>query len=204
MVHTILRQFAAVMVFILALPAQAGLVAMSFTGAVTGYFSLGILADDFPTGSPLSVSLTYDDSFIGLPASQLSLGMAPAVSGSMTLGGNSYQLTGMALSFFSYGATASDPSPNYGFHVTGTGPATDDGEVFSGIGLLFVSGQPLGRPWLVGFGDTNWQVASNGYLLIAGDTTYERLATPVPLPGTLWLMGIGLCALGAGRRLATR
>lgn len=201
MLHTILRQWAAAVAILLALPAHAGLVAMDFTGSVFGYFSLGILADDFPTGTPVSMSLRYDDSFIGLPSGQLFLGMAPAISGSMTLGGKHYQITGMTLSFYSYGATTDDPSPNYGFHVTGTGPATDEDEVFSGIGLLFTSGLPLGRPYLIGFGNTNWHVADNGYLQISGDTTYERIATPVPLPGTLWLIGIGLCALGLRRRV---
>lgn len=184
-------------------PAHAGVIYMSYTGTVFNYFSLGILQDDFPIGTAVSMSLSYDDSFIGLPTSQFYLGMAPAISGTMNLGGSVYTLNAMRLSYYSYGATVDDPSPNYGFHVSGTGPDTDDGEVFSGLGLNFGGGS-LGAPNLIGFGNTNWQVASNGYLLISGTTTHQQLPNAVPAPGSLALFLAGLGALGLSAPAARR
>ena len=186
------------------LPVHAGLINMSYSGSVFGYFSLPILQDDFPLGTAVSMALTYDDSFIGLPTSQFYLGLAPAISGTMTLGGSVYTLNAMSLSYFSYGATTADPSPNYGFHVSGTGPATDDGEVFSGVDLTF-GGASLGRSGLIGFGNTNWFVANNGYMLHSGTTSYQRVSNPVPAPGTLALLlaGLGACVLGRPRKQAS-
>lgn len=199
MLRSISSGLVAVLVGIASVPAHAGLIAMHYSGSVFGYFSKPILQDDFPVGTPLTMDLTYEDDFIGVPASQFYLGMAPAISGTMMLGGNQYTFQSMRLSFFSYGATASDPSPNFGFHVAGTGAATDDGEVFSGIGLTFTAAT-LGAPYLVGFGNTDWTVANNGYLLISGTTTHERLSSPVPSPGTLWLVLAGLGAWSITRR----
>lgn len=187
----------------LAVPAHAGLVKMSYSGQVTGHWSLPILQDDFPVGTAVSMTLTYDDSFIGQPAGTYYLGMSPAISGTMTLGSSVYTLNAMRLSYFSYGPAVDDPSPNYGFHVSGSGPSTDDGEVFSGIGLNFGAGWP-GSPNLIGFGNTNWQVASNGYLLIAGNTTHEFLNNPVPAPATLALCLAGLGALALTRPAAKK
>ncbi len=199
MLRTIPSVLLAAFFAIVSVPAHAGLIGMHFTGSVFGYFSLPILEDDFPAGTPLTIDLTYEDDFLGLPASQFSLGMAPAISGTMSLGGNQYILQGMSLTYFGYGPTADDPSPNYGFHVKGTGAATDDGEVFSGLSLDFTAAT-LGRPNLIGFGNTNWLVANNGYLLISGTTTHERLSSPVPSPGTLWLVLAGLGAWSITRR----
>lgn len=186
------------------LPVHAGLINMSYSGSVFGYFSLPILQDDFPLGTAVSMALTYDDSFIGLPTSQFYLGLAPAISGTMTLGGSVYTLNAMSLSYFSYGATAADPSPNYGFHVSGTGPATGDGEVFSGIDLSF-NLTSLGASLLIGFGNTNWFVANNGYLLHSGTTSHQRVSNPVPAPGTLALLlaGLGAWVLGRPRKQAS-
>lgn len=199
MLRTILSGLAVSFATLSAMPVQAGLISMHFNGAVSGYFSLPILQNNFPVGTPLSMDLVYDDSFVGRPASQFFLGMAPSILGTMVLDGNQYTLTEMRLSYFGYGATADDPSPNYGFHVTGTGPATDDGEVFSGLDLGFFGGGQ-GRPFLVGFGNTNWQVANNGYLRVSGTTTHERLPSPVPAPGTLALMVAAWGAWGLMRR----
>lgn len=200
MLRTIFSLLVAAFAVLASVPAHAGLIAMHFTGSVFGYWSLPVLEDDFPVGTSVSMALTYDDSFIGLPANQFYLGMAPTISGTMTLGSSQYTMQGMGLTYFSYGATASDPSPNFGFHVTGTGPATDDGEVFSGIDLHF-GASTLGNPILIGFGNTDWQVAHNGYLRITGTSTHERLSNPVPLPGTLWLVLAGLGAWGVARRV---
>lgn len=198
-----LAAFGAALSFVASAPAHAGLIHMSYTGAVSGYFSLGILQDDFPVGTTVSMALTYDDSFIGLPTSQLYLGLAPSISGTMTLGGSTYTLDAMHLTYFSYGATSDDPSPNYGFHVTGTGPDTDDGEEFSGISLGFF-GASLGAPNLIGFGNRNWFVADNGYLLLAGTTTHEQLGNPVSAPCSLALLLAALGACGATRPAARR
>lgn len=194
----ILVKFVAITALALgSLLAHAGLTTLNYSGGVSGYWSLPIVQDDFPIGTPVTVTLTYDNSFVGLPAPQFYLGMAPTMSGLMTLGSNQYTLTGMSLTYFSYGATAADPSPNYGFHVTGTGPATDDGEVFSGMDLYFNPFWP-GIPTLIGFGNPNWMVADNGYLtLFAVSATYQY---SVPAPGTLGLALAGLLLLGSRLR----
>lgn len=202
MLRTLLNPLLAAFAVLAALagvPAHAGLIAMQFSGSVYGHWSLPIVEDDFPVGTAVSMALTYDDSFIGVPATQFYLGLAPAISGTVTVGSSQYQIQSMRLSYFSYGATADDPSPNYGFHAAGTGPATDDGEVFSGIDLFF-SAATLGRPTLIGFGNTDWQVAHNGYLLVSGTATHERLPSPVPLPGTLWLLLAALSAWALAQR----
>lgn len=201
--HTTTAALFAALAFAAAMPAHAGLVRMSYSGTVSDYFSLGILQDDFPLGTSVSMVLTYDDSFIGQPAGQYYLGMSPAISGTMTLGGGTYTLNAMSLSYFQYGAGIGDPSPNYGFHVSGTGPATNDGEVFSGIGLSFGGGR-LGSPNHIGFGNTNWQVASNGYLITSGSASHELLPNAVPAPNSLALCLAGLGAMRLTRRLTRR
>lgn len=192
------KLLATILIALAPLSAWAGFTTLSYNGSVGNYWSLPILADDFPLGTPVSVTLTYNNSFVGLPATQFYLGMAPSMSGSLTLGSNHYALTGMSLTYFSYGPTAADPSPLFGFHVTGTGPSTDDGEVFSGMDLFFNSSWP-GIPDLIGFGNTNWMVADNGYLILSGQTTYLY---SVPAPGTLALTFLGILLLLLSRRSA--
>lgn len=177
---------------LISLAAHAGYTTLNFNGSVTGFWSLPIVEDDFPAGTPVSINLTYDNYFIGLPTSQFYLGMSPSLTGTLDLGGKLYTLNAMSLSYFSYGPTADDPSPNYGFHVTGSGPNTDDGEPFSGMDLFF--GLLLeGRPSLIGFGNTNWHVADNGYMFVAGQSSYTYA---VPSPGSLSLVLAGLSLLG--------
>lgn len=195
MSHTIKNYLVAALLALLSISAQAGFTTLNFTGSVGNYWSLPIVEDDFPLGTPVSVNLTYNNSFIGLPSSQFYLGMAPSITGLLNLGSNQYTLTGMSLTYFSYGATAADPSPNFGFHVTGVGPDTNDGEVFSGMDLYFDSTMP-GYPMLIGFGNTNWHVADNGYMIISGNASYEYTA---PLPGSLPLAILGLALLGIRR-----
>ncbi|MFT3849736.1 MAG: hypothetical protein QM739_14015 [Propionivibrio sp.] len=190
------KLFGALALVLFSLTAHAGYTTLNFNGSVSAFWSLPIVEDDFPAGTPVLINLTYDNTFIGLPTSQFYLGMSPWMSGTLNLGGKAYDLTAMSLSYFGYGPTSDDPSPNYGFHVTGTGPDTDDGEPFSGIDLFF--GLLLeGRPSLIGFGNTNWHVVDNGYLLVSGQSSYTFSETNgVPSPGSLSLLLAGLSLLG--------
>lgn len=197
----LLRQFSLFLLLSIAINAHAGLTTVNFSGAVTGYWIQNVpVADDFPIGTAVSMNLTYNDSFLGQPTSTFYLGMSPAVSGTLNLGGNLYALNAMSLTYYSYGPTINDPSPNYGFHVSGSGPATDDGEPFAGLDLNFGLGT-LGNVSLIGFGDPNWFVATNGYFVVAGQTTWEQ---SVPNPGTLWLLGAALATLAWLRRRQER
>lgn len=194
----LLRRCSLALLFMFAASAHAGLTTINFSGTVTGYWELKHpITDDFPVGTSVGVNLTYNDSFLGQPATTFFLGMSPAVSGTLNLGSNVYSLNSMSLTYFTYGATINDPSPNFGFHVAGSGPATNDGDPFSGLDLNFGPQGALGGPWLIGFGDPDWLVAHNSYLFIAGDTTWEQR---VPAPGTLWLLGSALVALAARQR----
>lgn len=193
----LLRQCSLLGLLFVALSAHAGLVTINFSGAVTGYWVQNVpIADDFPIGTPASLKLTYNDSFLGQPTSTFYLGMSPAAWGTLNLGGSLYALNSMSLTYYSYGPTLNDPSPNYGFHVSGTGPTTDDGEPFSGLDINFGLGT-LGFISVIGFGDPNWFVASNGYFLVGGQTSWER---SLPIPGTLWLMASALAAIAWRRR----
>lgn len=194
---SLLRQCSLLLLLSVAVNAHAGLTTVNFSGAVTGYWIQNVpVADDFPIGTPVSMNLTYNDSFLGQPASTFYLGMSPAVSGTLNLGGNLYALNAMSLTYFTYGPTLNDPSPNYGFHVTGSGPTTDDGEPFAGLDLRFGLGT-LGHISLIGFGNPNWLVADNGYFQAFGQTSWER---SLPIPGTIWLLGSALAALTWRRR----
>lgn len=186
------------------LPAHAGLVRMTYTGSVGQFSTPDILADDFPAGTPVGMQLTYDDSFLGQPATTYFLGMSPAISGTMTLGALTYAVDSMQLTQFQYGPTAADPSPFYGFMATGSGPATDDGETFTNLLLIFNSQLP-GAPVLVSFNSAAAQGGGSGYLTLrAGSVTHEFLPNAVPAPGTLALCLAGLGAWGVARPVRRR
>ncbi|WP_265948364.1 PEP-CTERM sorting domain-containing protein [Dechloromonas sp. A34] len=175
--------------------AQAGTVTVTFAGTVSGYWSLPIVEDDFPIGTSVGMTLVYGDGFIGLPASQLYLGMSTTASGTLTLGSSSYMLNAMELTSYSFGSTLDDPAPIMSFHVTGTGPATDENEPFSGLMFSIFNSNPQGGAPLVGFGNVNWMVADNGYLFASGSSSYVQIENPIPEPSSLLLTLAGLALL---------
>lgn len=185
--------------------ATAAPVTARFDGTVTGY-NFGFLDpagvaldDDNPVGTAVSWTLNFDDSFLGLPYSDV---FGPRVAtGMVDVGSRRYVLDGM--SFFSLlvdfdtGAVL-----RYNPQVNGTGPTTSDGADF--FGLFFSFGPDLGlvgQPQ-IGFGYSSAFATTFGYLLTEGTYSVGPTAA-VPAPGSLGLAlaALGLVAGTAGARL---
>jgi hypothetical protein len=121
---------------------EAAWVNLSYSGTVFGYFGQPTVADDFPLGTAFSASITFNEDFRSIAAGDLYLGLSRSVSGSMNLGSSHYEFTEMQLTQYNYVTSNPNGVGFYGFRVLGTGPDTDDGEIFGG---LFITVQSVGR-----------------------------------------------------------
>ena len=162
-------------------------VRIDYSGSVFNYFGLPIVADDFPLGTPFSASITFDESFRLLNVSQLFLGLSSEVWGSMQLGSSHYEFSEMRLTQFGYSNTSSNGVDMYGFRVLGTGPNTDDGEIFGGLFITLLPDSPNSNALWAGFGDGTFFTASNGFVLVTSFGSMQATELPpsrVPEPAS--------------------
>lgn len=185
-----------------AMPAAHAVPVLStFSGAVSSYWSLPIVADDLPLGTAASWSFTFDNSFAALDASQLYLGMSQDITGALQLGSSSYSLSRLRLTSYAYNAGNPNGVGHYGFWVQGSGPDTDDGEPFSGLWIGFNHDvSSLFGPNLASFGNVDGMVANNGYAFLTGQFGISLAPNEIPLPPTLWLAIAALALLRMPRR----
>jgi hypothetical protein len=100
--------------------------------------------------------------------------------------------------------TCNEPAPFLSFRLLGSGPATDDGEAFSGAEFAVASTFLGGHIWSIAYGNLDYFVVNNGYLNVSGSSSYVRTEGPFPAPepGTLALLGTALAGVAVG--FATR
>ncbi|MFY9509706.1 MAG: PEP-CTERM sorting domain-containing protein [Rubrivivax sp.] len=186
-------------------PVLASPVTASFGGAVSGYAYLGsgifasrpeYVQSDFPVGTAVSYTFTFDDAFKNDPES--AFGQEQDVSGWLRIGG-----LDMSLDNFSITQVGSN---SFGFRIWSDNPATTAaGQPFSGIWLFTDLGVTASGVALVGFGDLNGYIADNGWMTTSGAVAFA--AAEVPEPGSLALVlaSLGLMAAVSrpfGRRSA--
>jgi hypothetical protein len=186
-------------------PASAAPVSTTFSGSVGGYWSLDILSDDFPLGTAVSYSFTYDDAFAEVGAA-LSVGMTQAISGWLQVGSAHIDLHTLRLTSYAFNAGNPNGINHFGFQVQGDGADTDDGEPFSGLWIYMgTDGHSAFGSGQVSYGNTNGFVVDNGFLLLQGSTSFaDAPAATVPAPPTLLLAGTMLGALALTRRRGAR
>lgn len=179
---------------------HAAWVHLDYAGSVLGYSSLPIVEDDFALGTPFSASLTFNDDFRQITAGHLHLGLRRSVWGSMQLGASTYVFSEMQLTQFEYDGTTPTGIGHYGFLVLGSGPNTDDGEIFGGL-LIYMSSVDVATTasW-TGFGDGTFWPGTNGFATVKSDADLTPTGSPVSAPGSAALALAGLAAFGATRR----
>ncbi|WP_341678868.1 PEP-CTERM sorting domain-containing protein [Niveibacterium sp. SC-1] len=179
--------------------AHATPVRIDYSGSVFNYFGLPIVQDDFPLGTPFSASITFDEGFRSLNVNQLSLNLNVPVWGWMQLGSKHYVLDTMDLTQFGYSNTTSNGVDMYGFHVLGTGPNTDEGEIFDGLFITLFPDSPNSGAFWVLFGDGTLMAATNGGALVSTSGSMQA-ADHLPEPASSALVLAALAGLALVNR----
>lgn len=184
---------------------HAAPVRIDYSGSVFNYFGLPIVEDDFPVGTSFSASVTFDEDFRSLNVSQLFLGLSRPVWGAMQLGASHYEFSEMQLTQYGYSGTSSNGVDMYGFRVLGTGPNTDDGEIFGGLFITIFPDSPSSNAFWVGFGDGTFFTATNGFALVTSfgsmqATELPPARVPEPASGVLVLVALASLAIVTRRR----
>jgi hypothetical protein len=208
MTHPLFRLVAsalgALAVCAVAATAQAAPVTARFAGTVTGY-NFGFLDpaavafdNDNPVGTAVSWDLSFDDSFLGKPASETFGNYA--ATGSLQVGSRHIDLDGFSFLSLTLGADGTSVV-DYRPQVNGTsaGPATSDGGDFFGMLLTWGPDLSLLEMPMVGYGYTYGVLTMYGYLATTGDYSLERGGS-VPEPATVLLAAPALWWLGRRRR----
>jgi len=171
---------------------QAALLTASFSGNVTTVTGgSGQALADHPAGTAVSWSFTFDDAFKSVrPSSGNVFGAASqTVSGSVSIGGDSYVLSDAQLFSYSYDPGA-DEVLWYQFQVQGSGPATASGGDFWGLWAQLSPTMDL-LSGLVGFAYGFPGGTAYSYLDATGTYTLRPAGGgggTVPLPATAWLV----------------
>lgn len=195
--------FTSVLFILLALlPAlsKAAPVTATFNGSVTASYQGVNLLPYLPLGTQVSFIANFNDvgsDGVVTPSTET---IGP-VSGSLSIGSQSYALSGFRDWFYHTGLFGW----GYSMGLTGTGPNVGGG-FFSGVYLGYDEPNPVFFPnspagWgsdvLLGFGFTQQGGGTGfGYLTVSGDLSVN----PMPEPGVLLLVGLGLVGLGVSRR----
>jgi hypothetical protein len=183
----------------LALPASSE--AAPFTATYTG--EVGALSDDpeplqsFPVGTPISFTLTFDDSFMSDTDPAVLFGPARPSMGSVDIGGVVYQLTSHAVDS-AHVDSINDEVVAANYRFFGVGPVVDGLEFYG----LFVRIRPdLTLHTGLSFGSVSlgWDVdpgpvGSFRYVQSNERTqqfSVEPMDVPVPPLGWLMLAGVG-------------
>lgn len=173
--------------------AAAAPVTLNYSGSVSGYFN-GDLSGFAPTGTVVSLSLTFNDTFSD--GSYSFLDDSGPVNGVLSLGGLTYTFDDYAA--WGYYTDNANALLSVGLQVLGAGPAPAGAELF---GLFVNFSLSLAVTEVMRLGFVVGPGVNFSYVEISG----SGQATPVsavPLPSTLALLGAAFLAWPLVRRRA--
>lgn len=182
--------------------ATAAPVTLSLSSTVVGYEFIDLGAF-LPVGAPVTLSLTFNETFSD-GTYDFSDALGP-VTGSMTVGSNSFTFDGVTP--FSYqGGFAAFPLDWVMPQFTGTGPTLGGGELY-GLFAQITPGLTLDGELRLGYGfpttfPDGFTITNFGYARIAAGQYSITPAHAVPAPSTALLALLALAAAGALRHRA--
>lgn len=181
--------------------APAAPVTLTLQGSVTGYDYIDLGTVGIANGSAVSLSLTFNETWSD-GSYDFSDALGP-VSGSMTVGSNSFTFDGYVP--FSYQGGFAGFSLDWVMpQFTGSGPTLGGGDFFGLFAqitpdLTLVSDLRLGYGFTTVYPD-GITVTNYGYARIGADSYSITPAGQVPVPATLSLVMTALLAAGWTRR----
>lgn len=183
-----------------ALPASAVPVHATFSGAVTDYSAYGAnVQSEYPLGTAASFDLMFDDDILTGSAATQSEFTLNGVSGTASLGAQSWQIDAGHIYSYTYRSDPGFPILNYQLQMTGTGPTINNNGHFFGLFMRINTDLSAiaTNPFLLGFGFPVSSGEYYGYANLTGNYSVTR-GISVPEPNVLTLMLAGLAMLGVG------
>jgi hypothetical protein len=143
--------------------------------------------------------LTFDDSILVGTAPPPAYDLA-GVSGTASLGAQSWQIDAGRISSYSYLAPPGFEIVNYQLQMTGTGPTINNNGFLFGLFMRITPDLAAFAtdPFMFGFGFPFDGGEYYGYASLTGDYSVSRGNVSVPEPNVLMLMLAGLVILGVG------